>query len=163
MATLVVAVWMNVVAPVVRAEGAVQSGAAGVRDHRLTKVGAGVFLGSYGLAAFIEFISFLCAGSASQGGGPDLSPTKCQPRHSSTIPLLIPLAGPFLALTNSDVRADRGMVFYSSVSAIGQIAGAGLMVYSLLRPHYRVAPLGVNAFVLPGAAGSRGVTVVGRF
>jgi hypothetical protein len=49
---------------------------------------------------------------------------------------LLPIVGPFVALTRSDIQKDGGAVFWSATFGAMQVVGAGLLVYYVNNPKY---------------------------
>jgi hypothetical protein len=49
--------------------------------------------------------------------------------------LAVPVAGPFLALTERDVRRDRAMFWFPLLGTL-QVAGAGMLAYGFAVPHW---------------------------
>jgi hypothetical protein len=83
--------------------------------------------------------------------------------------LAVPLAGPFLALTERDVRRDRAMFWFPLLGGV-QLAGAGMFAYGLAVPHWGLKRdahrygARTEIFIEP-LVGPRitGAAVVGRF
>jgi len=61
-------------------------------------------------------------------GGEDCSSGSCKPDPVNTLPFLIPVAGPFIALASEQVRTDRGMLFWGIASGAIQFGGATVFV-----------------------------------
>jgi hypothetical protein len=139
----------------------VPEGYRAVRKHALTKLGGALLVGSYAFAVAVHFTLLLTCSSAFDRfmGGTGSTPT-CNPAPSSTWPLLIPLAGPWVTLASTNV--NYGTVFWLSLSGAGQIAGATVLAYSFLAPQYKLVPL-YRAMIAPAPIGDGGLMVSGRF
>jgi hypothetical protein len=95
-------------------------------------VGGSLLAGGYGFSV-IYGLTFL-----TECYVPGLRSDPCHPDplYRAAPLLFIPVAGPFLTLTNRDVRSDGGAVFWFSVFGTLQVAGAALLTYDLAVPHY---------------------------
>lgn len=141
------------------------------RKHTWGIVGGSLLAGGYVLSASTALaLSVGCyvpGADHDDGGG-------CHDPESDVAPLLlIPVAGPFLALTNRDVQHDGGAIFWFSFFGAVQVAGAALLTYDIAVPHYGLkrgeGPASASSaeprlLVAPTLVGrGPGLAVLGRF
>jgi len=105
------------------------------RKHTLGIVGGSLLAGGYGFSALYGLV-FLTECYLPGADGRASDPCHPSPEHRAAPLLFVPVAGPFLTLTNADVRRDGGAVFWFTVFGTLQLAGAGLLAYDLAVPHY---------------------------
>lgn len=139
------------------------------RKHTIGVVGGSLLAGGYGISALYG-LAFMTECYVPSGDGRTSSPCNPNPEYRAAPLLFIPIAGPFLTLTNRDVRRDGGAVFWFSAFGAIQVAGAALLTYDLAVPHYGLrrgdgAPVsGARVFVTPTFSFDRpGLSVVGQF
>jgi hypothetical protein len=139
----------------------VPEGYRAVRKLALTKLSATLLAGSYAFAVAVHVtLLFTCSSAFDRLMGGGGSTPHCNPPPSSTWPLLIPLAGPWVTLAST--HANDGTAFWLSLSGAGQIAGAAVLAYSFLAPQYKLVPLD-GATIAPAPIGDGGLMVSGRF
>jgi hypothetical protein len=129
-----------------------------VRKHTVGIVGGSVLAGGYALS----LVSALALGAGCSIPADGRSDSSCKEPESGAAPLLVvPIAGPFLAFTNENVRHDGGAVFWFSFFGTAQVAGAALLAYDLAVPHYglkrgertELGSIPPRWFVVPAYAG----------
>jgi hypothetical protein len=108
-----------------------------VRKRALGIVGVSLFGGGYALSA-LSGLALMAGCSIPAGGGSDSSTCHNSISSASATWLLLPVAGPFAALTRSDVQKDGGAVFWFSTFGAMQVVGAGLLTYYFAAPKYRL-------------------------
>jgi hypothetical protein len=139
-----------------------------VRKHTLTIVGTAVLGGGYVLSS-VTGLGLMASCSSFMSGGDDGgdSDSSCHKNisNSSAAWLLVPVAGPFVALTRSDVRNDSGGIFWSVAFGTLQVVGAGLLTYDWLNPRYGLEKSDEFSLALsPVFDGyNRGLLLSGRF
>jgi len=104
-----------------------------VRKHTWEIVGGSVFGGAY-LNSLVLALALDCdLDFAVDGGGRS---SGCNhPLRDAAGWLTVPVAGPFLALSERDVRRDPGLFWFPVLGTL-QLAGAGLFAYGLAVPHW---------------------------
>jgi hypothetical protein len=132
------------------------------RKHTWGIVGVSIFGAGYVLSATLAAVLYTaCYIPAGEGSGSGCSQTA----PTGTPWLFVPLAGPFIALSTGELRHETGASFWLPTFGVLQVAGASLLAYDLLVPHYglkrgerlslRIAPL--------LAYDARGLGIAGTF
>ncbi len=104
-----------------------------VRKRTWELVGGSVFGGAY-LNSVILALALDCDLDFAVDGGGGSSGCTSTLRDAAGW-LAVPLAGPFLALTERDVRRDPAMFWFPLLGTV-QLAGAGMFAYGLAFPHW---------------------------
>jgi hypothetical protein len=107
------------------------------RKHTWTIVGGSMLAGGYAASAVSGFaLRFGCTVPAGEGK----VSTDCshQELYDAAPWLFVPIAGPFVALSEHDVLRDGGAVFWFTTFGVAQLAGAALLTYDLLSPSYHL-------------------------
>lgn len=100
------------------------------RKRALGIVGVSILGGGYALSALTGLgILASCQVAADSSCHGSISDT-------SAAWFLVPIVGPFVALTRSDIQKDGGAVFWSATFGAMQVVGAGLLVYYVNHPKY---------------------------
>jgi len=101
-----------------------------VRKSALGIIGTSLFGGGYALSG-LTGLGLLASCSVTSSG-------TCYSSISNTSAawLLVPIAGPFVALTRPDVQKEGGTVFWLSTFGAMQVVGAGLLTYYWTNPKY---------------------------
>ena len=106
------------------------------RKHTLGIVGGSLLGGGYAISALYGLtLSTECYGLGADGRSSS-RPCSAEPLYRAAPLLFIPVAGPFLTLTNDQVQHDGGAVFWFSFFGAVQVTGAALLAYDLAVPHY---------------------------
>jgi hypothetical protein len=138
-----------------------------VRKHTWEIVGGSVFAGAY-LNSLILALALDCDLDFALDGSGRSSACTSTLRDAAGW-LTLPVAGPFLALTERDVRRDGALFWFPLLGSI-QLAGAGLFAYGLAVPHWGLKRdahrygAGSDVFIVPLLAPRMtGGALVGRF